>query len=121
MMGDKSATFRFHKADIGDCGLAVGAMGFLKTDPRARQPSPPSPKQRRTGQALPSSGRTAPYSFHLGEVALDVCFLYSACFQEKGWGKWVENVFIFLDIFSQSVCVPLLRMGESSLGKGPKM
>lgn len=84
MMGDKSATFGFHKADFGDCGLAVGAMGFLKTDSRARQPSPPRPKQPSSGQALPSRDRTAPYSSRLGEVALGVCFLYSACFQEKG-------------------------------------
>lgn len=59
----------FRRLIFGGCGLAVGTMSFLKTDSRARQPSPPSPKQHigLFRQALPCRFRAAPYNLQPGE------------------------------------------------------
>lgn len=86
-MGDQSTIFVFHKADIGGCDLAIGTMNFFKTDSRARQSSRPSPKRRRTGQALPHRVRAALYKLQPAEVTLKFACCSQIVSKRKGKGK----------------------------------
>lgn len=104
-MGDKSATFRFHKADIGDCGLAVGAMGFLKTDPRARQPSPPRPNSQ-DFRHHPAAAEQPHPAFSSGRLHWVLVFCIQLVSKRKGRGNGLKMSSFFLTFsVSQSVCL----------------